>query len=127
VEQWGRASELMHSLGSNHGYIYLHVLQPNQYIPDSKRFTASEKLSAYKPQQNRLEEHVRQGYPKLQQRGNQLRQSGVRFIDATMGFADSAEDLYIDACCHFNSRGNETLWSRVLQDFRVAISSSGAK
>jgi hypothetical protein len=49
------------------------------------------------------------GYPKLRQLGRELRREGVAFFDMTQVFKKNEEDLYMDACCHFNRRGNVIL------------------
>jgi hypothetical protein len=126
AEMWGRSSRSLHSLGEQYSFSYVHVLHPNQYVPDSKPLTQSEKLVAYKPEQYRLSEHVRKGYPLLLAQGNLLRKDGIRFVDASMAFSRSTEDLYIDTCCHFNMKGNEVLWLSLLQHVVREISSQQA-
>ena len=36
-------------------------------------------------------------------------ESGVRFADLTLVFADVQETVYADDCCHFNERGCELI------------------
>ncbi|MFP6703150.1 MAG: hypothetical protein VB861_15495, partial [Planctomycetaceae bacterium] len=52
---------------------------------------------------------VIQGYPRLQEAGAGLSRAGVDFLDLTMVFAGTAEPIYIDDCCHYNSQGNRML------------------
>lgn len=45
----------------------------------------------------------------MQQRARDLRNQDIEFIDLTASFDAVPEQLYFDACCHFNRRGYEIL------------------
>ena len=47
VEVWRRSSLQLNALCSANGIRYLHLLQPNQYDPDSKPLSGEERASAY--------------------------------------------------------------------------------
>lgn len=40
---------------------------------------------------------------------------GVNYTDRTMIFRDTKESLYIDDCCHLNSRGDQLVARRICQ------------
>lgn len=108
VEHWRDSSLQMHRLCAANQIRYLHVLQPNQYLPGSKPMRAEEERVAIDPQ-SPYRRPAELGYPRLRAAGEDLRRSGVRFLDASMLFAEVEEPLYTDGCCHFNRRGNEIL------------------
>jgi hypothetical protein len=107
AELWRRSSEQMAALCASAGIPYFHFLQPNQYAPESKPMGREERLRAIGyPWAERI---VPRGYALLREQGAELRARGVRFHDLHRAFAGVAEPLYIDACCHFDDRGNQIL------------------
>lgn len=105
---WSASSLQMHRLCQPGGVLYLHLLQPNQYVPGSKPMGAEERRQAL------VENHpfrtaVVEGYPYLVEAGEKLSRQGVRFHDLRFLFRNHSEPLYFDTCCHFNQRGNEIL------------------
>jgi hypothetical protein len=98
----------MHRLCAANGIRYVHVLQPNQYVPGSKVFHPDEERREVtgRPRWGRF---VKMGWPDLQAEGKALRQQGVEFVDLTMLFAEVEEPIYRDDCCHLNARGHEIL------------------
>jgi len=108
AEIWQRSSLQMHRLCEANGIRYVHFLQPNQYVPDSKPMEAVERARAVS-EESRFRDPVLTGYPLLRSRGAELLAAGVEFHDLTQVFASVQEPLYIDNCCHFNEVGNELL------------------
>lgn len=106
VEVWARASHEMESLSRGRGIQYLHFLQPNQYLEDSKALTAAEREVAWDAEVAEAG-RVRDAYPLLVARGRELVEQGVDFHDLTAIFASEAGPIYVDPCCHFNQRGAE--------------------
>ncbi len=106
VATWERSSRLMSELCRAHGIRYFHFLQPNQYVDGSKVLSDEEREKCWKEDQP-YRAGVLSGYPRLRATGARLVAEAESFHDLTMVFADVAETLYIDACCHFNRRGNE--------------------
>lgn len=98
---------------------YYHVLQPNQYLPDSKELSETEKKSAYVPTMRddslflhvyKYQEGVEELYPQMREIGQELEQkSELRFIDATQIFKNTRDTIYVDPCCHYNERGSHML------------------
>ncbi|REJ84942.1 MAG: hypothetical protein DWQ36_18820 [Acidobacteria bacterium] len=117
VDVWARSSLQMSSLCEGLGIAYLHVLQPNQYVPGSKPLSDTERRTAF------LADHayrpgVLAGYPLLRRAGAELSQRGVAFLDATDLFSDAAQTLYVDDCCHFNPEGNTLLADAIVDSLR---------
>lgn len=105
---WADSSRLIQAVAGAFDLPYLHVLQPNQYVPDSKPLSEEERRQAYQPD-SEIARVVRAGYPHLQEAGQQLVAEGIAFHDLSGVFADHADTLYWDICCHFNTTGNEIL------------------
>ena len=114
VDAWYRGALLLASLAKRHGAEYYSFLQPNQYVPGAKPLTDEELARAFTPGGIWAQE-VRQGYPRLAERGRRLRKRGVEFFDLSWIFADNSETLYVDECCHLNRRGNELLADHMLR------------
>lgn len=109
---WGRCSRAMGELTARGGGEYFHFLQPNQYVPGSKRFTEEERRVAIE-QKPRYREIVELGYPMLSRAGAALAADGIRFHDLTMMFADVEESVYRDTCCHLNAHGDDLLAAEI--------------
>jgi hypothetical protein len=108
ADDWQRSSRLMAHLCDSLGIVYLHVLQPNQYVADSKPLSAAERRDAWRAD-HPYREPIARGYPLLIAAGAELSADGVQFRDASGLFRGLSETLYQDTCCHLNARGNERL------------------
>ncbi len=95
----------MHELSSAHGIPYLHFLQPNQYLPGSKPFSAEERSIAFNSD-SPYRRWVPLAYPLLRQAGQRLAARGVDFKDLSSLFAGVTKTVYKDDCCHMNAQGN---------------------
>jgi len=102
---WQQASEMLYAISQANRLIYIHVLQPNQYVEGSKPLSDKEKKIAL-DLNNSWSIAAREGYVHLISKGKQLKTKGIPFYDLSMIFKDSTEDFYVDACCHFNINGN---------------------
>lgn len=120
---WQRASLAMQQLALGAGAIYLHALQPTQYLAGSKTLTPREIEVAYRPEAEwpRL---ARAGYPVLQRAGAELRTRGVAFADLSAIFRGEQETLYVDDCCHLNRRGNRILAERLAELLAEALAAA---
>jgi hypothetical protein len=90
------------------GGIFIHFLQPNQYVSGSKPLGNHEKQIAFSAQ-SLYKNPVETGYPYLRAVGQRLNGAGIWFEDLTGIFASATRELYIDNCCHVNKEGNEFL------------------
>ena len=102
---WGRSSLNMARLCQEYGVVYVHALQPNQYLPESKVLTEEEQEIAYDRNFTGLS-RVPVGYPLLIEEGRRLhKEFGVNFLDLTQIYADEKRSIYSDFCCHVNQLG----------------------
>jgi len=122
---WLRSSLLMAAQASAIGAGYLHVLQPNQYVPGSKRLTDQERKQAFSPGSIWMTS-VRSAYPLLQSRATVLSDRGVDFMDLTPAFADVTESIYTDICCHMTEAGYGMLGERIGKRIAARLASASA-
>ena len=104
VRIWSESSQLIQNISTTQNMLYIHVLQPNQYVENSKPMGAAERDIAYN-EKNPYGLWVKRGYPLLREEGIALSERGVRFHDMTMVFQGTEKPLYKDDCCHFNTEG----------------------
>ena len=116
---WQRCSRQLHDVAQGQGILYLHFLQPNQYLPDSKPLTDWEQRNAFAIGSD-YQHAVEQGYPLLQQFGQELQRHDVRFHDLTGIFRDHPEGLYVDWCCHLNRAGYEIVTRQIAREILAA-------
>jgi hypothetical protein len=114
AELWANCSRQLDALCRANGIAYVHVLQPNQYVPDSKPLGPKERTVAISDEQC-YGLGVRRGYPELRREGEKLRAEGVDFHDLTRLFAAFADPIYVDNCCHYNQQGNDLLAEAVAE------------
>lgn len=115
---WSNCSQQLSKLCAANGIAYIHILQPNQYLPNSKTMTAKEReASIYEYQEYGIA--IAKVYPLLIKKGDELRKAGMDFHDLTMLFSKIAEPIYADPFCHYNQRGNDLLATSIA-DFILA-------
>lgn len=104
VQIWSNSSKQMHDLAAGNGALYLHILQPNQYISGSKPLSPEERSNAIVDDQYRVAT-IQNGYELLREQVKTLRSHSVHALDATSVYHNHPETLYIDDCCHVNALG----------------------
>jgi hypothetical protein len=117
ADMWVRCSLQMEYLARGNHFSYYHFLQPNQYVPGSKKLSEAELETAYH-EKGLFRDYVVEGYPLLQARAQELRRGGVRFHDLTGVFLEDEGDIYIDNCCHTNVRGDKILAREIVRIIR---------
>ena len=110
-EVWMKSSLLINSIAKDNNIKYIHILQPNQYVPGSKKYTEKQKKTELCSNKG-IVKYIRDGYEHLIKDGNILKEK-ENFIDATMIFANTKENTYSDCVCHLNLRGNQILWEKI--------------
>jgi len=122
---WNRSSIQMWKICRANGIVYVHVLQPNQYVWGSKPLDARERRLAWPPgfAHRRAAE---QGYPLLIAAGEELKRLGVPFHDLTRIFEAETERIYVDSCCHYNQRGNDMLAAEIAHIVATSIEATRA-
>ena len=125
IDLWRRSSVQLQRLCHASDTVYLHVLQPNQYVAGSKVLSDQEKNDYFDPN-GELGDVIKEIYPRLVAESAWLKTAGVAFSDQTMLFVDIAETIYCDPFCHYNQRGNEMLATAVAEEPARLIPTSTA-
>jgi len=119
AEQWATGSLLLHAAAKAKGTKYFHFLQPNQYIEGSKpTMNDSEKKVAFIDYG--YGSYYKKAYPFLQQKAAWLKDKGVPFYDMTYLYKGVEEPIYIDNCCHVNSRGSAMIVEKVVETIHLS-------
>ncbi|MEG4045974.1 hypothetical protein [Microcoleus sp. Pol17_C1] len=105
---WYESSIGMNQILSSRKIKYFHFIQPNQYYPTKRVFTAKENEIAI-DQKSPYIEGVKKGYPVLLSKVDDLQKAGVNVFSAVNILDNTKETVYKDACCHYNSVGEEVL------------------
>lgn len=105
ADVWMQSSVQMERLAQANHTKYFHFLQPNQYVSGTKPIGKKEQKIALNLESN-ANRHVVKGYTYLQTMGKNLQEQGVQFTDLTSIFANHAEPLYVDTCCHISEAGD---------------------
>ena len=108
ADLWYRSSIQMHDLCKTRNIAYLHCLQPSQYLPSNKPFSAHEQQLCLTPDQPHAV-LAQELLPMLQELGKMLAENGVQFLDLNSCFRNHPETLYSDPWCHVNADGNALL------------------
>ncbi|MCY7381946.1 MAG: hypothetical protein LH628_05045 [Microcoleus sp. CAN_BIN18] len=105
---WYESSIGMNQILSSRNIKYFHFIQPNQYYPTKRAFTAKEKETAISKDSPYIE-GVTKGYPALLSKVDDLQKAGVNVFSAVNILDNTKDTVYKDACCHYNSVGEEVL------------------
>jgi hypothetical protein len=108
ASMWYESSIGMNQILSSRKIKYFHFIQPNQYYPTKRAFTAKEKEIAIDNKSPYIE-GVKKGYPVLLSKVDDLQKAGVNVFNAVNILDNTKETVYNDACCHYNSVGEEVL------------------
>jgi len=108
ASMWYKSSIGMNQILSSRKIKYFHFIQPNQYYPTKRAFTAKEKEIAIDNKSPYIE-GVKKGYPVLLSKVDDLQKAGVNVFNAVNILDNTKETVYKDACCHYNSVGEEVL------------------
>jgi hypothetical protein len=120
ADVWFRSSLQMYELSRRSGALYVHFLQPNQYVSGSKVLTADELRSAYKPE-SPYGSNAAEGYPMLISAGARFAEAGVPYEDLTQMFVNDRRTLYVDDCCHLGPEGTDALASHIASRVAAAL------
>ena len=108
ASMWYESSIGMNQILSSRKIKYFHFIQPNQYYPTKRAFTAKEKEIAINKESPYIE-GVKKGYPVLLSKIDDLQKARVNVFSAVNILDNTKETVYKDACCHYNSVGEEVL------------------
>jgi hypothetical protein len=107
VELWANSSVNLSQMCSGAGTTYVHCLQPNIGFNRKKTLTEFEHELTVKDRGYQPAAAV--GYPNLVAKSEELRSKGIHFEDLTALYADIAEGVYSDDCCHMTQLGYDLL------------------
>jgi len=108
ASMWYQSSIGMNQILSSRKIKYFHFIQPNQYYPTKRTFTAKENEIAINKESPYIE-GVKKGYPVLLSKVDDLQKAGVNIFSAVNILDNTKDTVYKDACCHYNSVGEEVL------------------
>ncbi|MEM9596704.1 MAG: hypothetical protein AAGD06_20715 [Acidobacteriota bacterium] len=100
---WERANRALRSDVEAAGAVYVHAVQPNQYLPTERTYGDAERTVAF-ADVSPYAELVPQGYPRMLDRAEAL---GAH--DLTRLFDDLDAPAYEDNCCHYTDAGQAVL------------------
>jgi len=109
---WYTCSLQMHRLCKANHIQYYHFLQPNQYVPGTRKLSGEEKRVAY-CERSPYRVLVNEGYPYLRREGIELNNQGVNFHDLTPIFNECRDTVYVDGCCHISEAANAILGAKI--------------
>jgi hypothetical protein len=121
---WREASIQLSRLCAANGIRYLHFLQANQYVEDSKPMDEAERREVINLQ-HAYRSGAMNGYPLLIAEGEALRKAGVDFHDLSMLFEAETARMYSDDCCHYTEEGNRLVMRRVGEAVAASLESPG--
>ena len=119
---WGKSVENIYTLTKKNNIPYLLVIQPNQYLSDSKIFSSKEKGSYIIKSENELSYYKFFGLKSFAQEiglvidnyyGIFTKESfnipSQNILDLRYVFKNIEETMYRDKCCHLNQKGMEII------------------
>jgi hypothetical protein len=112
VALWRRASGMMQRRARSSGALYLHFVQPNQYYPTARTFSAEERrvaINDFSPYAGLVPE----GYSRLERQIVEARSEGLAVEGLFRLLDETAEPVYVDDCCHFTDLGQRLLLEHI--------------
>lgn len=111
AHQWAEYHKVVHYLAAEEGVLSFHVLQPNPFVPNSKKLTVQEtkRVNSSYP----VREYVVNGYPKLQAEMANLQAEGMIIEDLTSVFRLMEASIWIDSA-HVSKVGARVIADRVV-------------
>lgn len=115
---WANSTLLTHSSAQVHGGRFFHFIQPNQYIEGAKpQMPAVERAVAIAPAgKGGYGNWYKKGYSYLKKEQDRIRKMGVNSVDLTYLYKDEVGDIYIDSCCHVNSKGSDMIIQAIVDE-----------
>lgn len=118
VEAWERFVLQEHRLvGAAAGKV-IFFLQPNQYMPGSKKFSEWEQKNVITSDFLRKAKE----YELLPAAVKRMKAKGANIHDLTMVFTDEPDTVYADSCCHLNEKGNRIMSAEIARIIGQAVS-----
>ncbi|MFO0628811.1 MAG: hypothetical protein U0325_24770 [Polyangiales bacterium] len=118
--RWENCVRHAHAFARSLGLPIYSFVQPNQRTVGAKPFTAEERACCVglppntPPAMATTYGAIATRFADLDARALRLRGEGFEVRSLTGVFRDTRETVYVDACCHVNTRGNEILADAIL-------------
>ena len=117
--QWGQWHRILQAVCDQNDATFLHYLQPNPHVPDSKRVVTPEEEHAVNTTFD-IETYVVEGYPYLRQEMAELEAEGAKIHDLCKIYYDEEGDIWFDAA-HPVQRGQILVQERLAADIATAL------
>ena len=103
---------------------YIHFLQPNQYLDNSKTLSDWEIEFAY-DSEHEFHQVVMEMYPIMRAESDWFAEHDVKFHDLTQIFKETTESTYRDWCCHLNNDGNllisDAIFNAIIEELNEGV------
>ena len=110
IKIWNISSNKINDFSLKNNITYLHILQPNLYLKNSKKLTSEElNLLNYPKYGNIISKH----YKTLNL--NNLKTQ--KKLDLRYVFEENTKNLYRDYCCHLNNLGMHLISLEIIKNF----------
>ena len=113
LKYWRTASILTRLAAEASGAKYLQVLQPNQYVETTRRFTDAELDNAF-VDRNAYDGLINSAYIQMRQ-ALEIIEAPESYVDASFALDGIRETAYADNCCHMNELGRDALSQFIAQ------------
>ena len=107
---WENSSVKINQFSKSKNILYIHAIQPNQYLKDSKKLTEKEKELLSYPKYGDL---ISQYYKLFNFENIKIKKR----IDLKYIFKNNNKELYRDYCCHLNNYGMHLISVEIIKNF----------
>jgi hypothetical protein len=112
---WARSSEALERLAGQAGAAYVHIIQPNQYLPGSKPLSDDERRFAMDPPGKGYRDAIERHFGALGFDSVAV----SRTVDLRLLFQGDSATRYRDRCCHLNASGMERVADAIIERQRA--------
>lgn len=120
AELWANSTLLSYGAAQVQGANFFHFIQPNQYIEGAKSVMseAERRIAIAEPGSGKggYGAWYIRGYPFLKERQQWLQGKGINTVDLTYLYKNEPGDIYIDSCCHVNTKGSAMIVDAIVQE-----------
>jgi len=112
AEIWAKSNHLAHGVAQVQGAKFYHFIQPNQYIDGAKPLMSEQERKIAIIGANAGGGYGRwyeKGFQYVKKNHQWLLEQGVNSTDLTFLYKDIAGEIYIDNCCHVNTKGSHMI------------------
>ncbi len=113
-EIWEKSSEKINDFSKLKNILYIHVIQPNQYLKDSKKLTNKElELLNY----SKYGDLISQYYHSFNFENINIKNN----LDLKYIFKYNNNEIYRDYCCHLNNYGMHLISKEIVRKFELEL------